>query len=55
MKTYVIDGYDVITGKQNIIEYISAKDEKSACEEYERLNPSCEVNEILDVFDEEEI
>ena len=52
MTVYMISGYDTITGKQDIIDYIPAEDAETACEEYVRLNPSCEVNEILDEFEE---
>lgn len=54
MKVYMIIGYDTITGKQDIIDYITADNVETACNEYERLNPNCEANDILDEFELEE-
>ena len=52
-KVYMVTGYSLITGQQDIIDYIEAADEMEAYELFEERNDECEANEILDVFSKE--
>lgn len=54
MKVYMIIGYDLISGRQDIVDYVEAENESEACRKYEQNNPECEANEILMEFDKEE-
>lgn len=54
MKIYVVEGYDLITGNQGIVDYIEANSEAEACRKFEQNNPECEANEVLVEYDKEE-
>lgn len=54
MKVYMVEGYDLITGNQGIIDYVEANSEAEACKKFEQNNPECEANEILMEMDKEE-
>lgn len=54
MKVYMIIGYNLLTGKQDIVDYVKAENESDACRKFEQNNPECEANEILMEYDEEE-
>lgn len=51
MKVYMVEGYDLRTGNQGIIDYILAENESEACMKFERYNEECEANEILDEYE----
>ena len=54
-KVYMVEGYDLITGDQNIIEYIIATSENEACRKYEEYNGHrYEANQVLDEWNIEE-
>lgn len=54
MKIYMVEGYNLITGNQGIIDYVEASSDSEAYDKYEKNNPECEANEILMEFTEEE-
>lgn len=54
MKVYMVEGYNLITGNQGVIDYIEAESEFEAYDKYEKKNPDCEANEIIEVYEQEE-
>lgn len=54
MKVYMVEGYNLVTGMQNIIDYVEAKTEAEAYEKFEKMNPECEANDILMEYTEED-
>lgn len=54
MKVYMVIGYSLLTGAQDIIDYVEAENETEAYKKYEQNNPECEANEILMEFEKEE-
>lgn len=54
MKYYMVSGYSLITGKQDIIDYVVADNEIEAYKVYEERNHECEANEVLMELTEEE-
>lgn len=53
-KIYMVHGYSLETGEQDIIDYVEAASEAEACRKYESRNPGCEANEILMDADKDE-
>ena len=54
MKYYMVIGYSLITGRQDIIDYVVADNEIEAYKVYEERNLDCEANEVLMELTEEE-
>jgi hypothetical protein len=50
----MVTGYSLVTGQQDIIDYVVAENEIEAYKAYEERNPECEANEILMELTEEE-
>ena len=51
---YMVIGYSLLTGRQDIVDYVEAATEREACRAYEERNFECEANEIIDVMTIEE-
>lgn len=47
MKVYLVLGYDLVTGNQNVVDYIAAENEVEACRKFERRNFNCEANDAF--------
>ena len=47
MNVYLVLGYSLVTGNQNIVDYIAANDEGEACRKFERRNIDCEANDVF--------
>ena len=50
MKVYMIEGFDLTTGRPGVIGYAEADSKAEACKKFEEDFPNHEVNEILDVL-----
>lgn len=50
-KVYMVIGYSLVTGQQDIVDYIEASSESEAYRLYEERNLECEANEIVDVYE----
>ena len=47
MKVYLVLGYDLVTGNQNVVDYIASENEGEACRKFERRNINCEANDAF--------
>jgi len=47
-KTYMVIGYSLLTGRQDIVDYIEASTEREACRLYEERNFECEANDVFE-------
>lgn len=47
MKVYLVLGYNLVTGNQNVVDYIAAENECEACKSFERRNVDCEANDMF--------
>lgn len=47
MKVYLVLGYNLVTGNQNVVDYIAAETESEACRSFERRNVNCEANDMF--------
>lgn len=47
MKVYLVLGYSLVTGNQDVVDYIAAEDERKACRRFERRNVNCEANDVF--------
>ena len=52
MRVFLVLGFSLETGRQDIVDYIVAETEAEACYKYHTRNDECEPN---DVFDEGEL
>lgn len=53
-KIYMVVGYSLITGRQDIVDYVEAESEADACRKFEQNNPECEANDVLMEMTKEE-
>ena len=47
MKVYLVLGYNLVTGNQDVVDYVVAEDEGKACRRFERRNANCEANDVF--------
>lgn len=47
MKVYLVLGYNLVTGRQDVVDYIAAENETQACRRFERRNVDCEANDVF--------
>lgn len=47
MKVYLVLGYNLVTGNQDVVDYVVAEDEGKACRRFERRNTDCEANDVF--------
>lgn len=47
MKVYLVLGYNLVTGNQNVVDYIASENESEACKSFERRNVNCEANDMF--------
>lgn len=52
MRVFLVLGFSLETGRQDVVDYIVADTEAEACRKYRARNEECEPN---DVFDEGEL